>query len=205
MTFLIIARLAPIRSRRLYLRIAGRPSRSGYLGDVAELADALDLGSSSLGSAGSIPVVPIRLAALAHGRPFDIGRCHGWVSLREDSESNVLSLSKGASMHSVYILQCADGSFYVGSTQDVSSRLEIHNSGNGPDFTARRLPVRLAYQESFATLDEAVRREKQLKGWSRAKKEALISSDLKLVSKLAACRQTRQKKSVSHPQRDGFT
>ena len=94
-------------------------------------------------------------------------------------------------MHYVYILQCCDGSYYVGLTQDVAERLAVHNSGEGPIFTARRLPVRLIYQEPFDTLDKAVRREKQLKGWSRAKKEALISGNLKLLSDLAACRGPR--------------
>ena len=94
-------------------------------------------------------------------------------------------------MHFVYILQCCDGSFYVGLTQDVSKRLEVHNSGEGPAFTASRLPVRLIYQEYFATLEEAAHREKQLKGWSRAKKEALISGNLKLLSELAGCRGTQ--------------
>ena len=55
-------------------------------------------------------------------------------------------------MYFVYILQCRDGSYYVGSTQNVAERLEVHRSGKGPAFTAGRLPVRLAHQESFATL-----------------------------------------------------
>ena len=70
-------------------------------------------------------------------------------------------------MYFVYILVCRDGSYYVGSTQDVSQRLDVHLSGKGPAFAAKRLPVQLVYQESFAAVDEAVRREKQLKGWSR--------------------------------------
>ena len=109
-----------------------------------------------------------------------------------ECDSNVLSLPKGPHVLRLYILHCRDGSNYVGLTQNVSNRLEIHNSGRGPKFTARRLPVQLAYQESYATLDEAVRREKQLKGWSRAKKYAFISRDLKSLSKLAACRKNRQ-------------
>jgi putative endonuclease len=91
-------------------------------------------------------------------------------------------------MHFVYILQCRDDSYYIGSTQNVSQRLEVHRSGEGPAFTARRLPVRLIYQEPFARLEEAVRRETQLKRWSRAKKDALVSGNLKLLSDLAACR-----------------
>ena len=80
-------------------------------------------------------------------------------------------------MHFVYILRCRDGSYYVGSTHNVETRVRVHHSGQGPAFTARRIPVELVYQESFATLGEAVRRERQLKGWSRAKKEALIAGD----------------------------
>ena len=91
-------------------------------------------------------------------------------------------------MHFVYILQCSDDRYYIGSTHDVLKRLEVHRSGEGPLFTSRRLPVRLIYQESFATLEEAVRREKQLKGWSRAKKAALVSGNLKSLSNLAAGR-----------------
>lgn len=95
-------------------------------------------------------------------------------------------------MHFVYILQCCDGSYYVGLTQNVAERFDFHSSGQGPSFTASRLPVRLIYQESLATLEEAVRREKQLKGWSRAKKEALVSGDMKSLSDLAACRGPRR-------------
>ena len=96
-------------------------------------------------------------------------------------------------MYYVYILQCCDGSYYVGLTEDVSARFELHNSGNGPSYTANRRPVQLAYQESWVTLEEAVRREKQLKGWTRAKKEALISHNLKKLSQLAACRNRRRR------------
>ena len=77
-------------------------------------------------------------------------------------------------MHFVYILQCSDDSYYVGSTQNVLQRLDVHLSGNGPVFTSRRLPVQLVYQEPYATLEEAVRREKQLKGWTRKRKLDLI-------------------------------
>jgi predicted GIY-YIG superfamily endonuclease len=91
-------------------------------------------------------------------------------------------------MYFVYILRCGDGSYYVGSTQDVKARLQVHQSGQGPVFTASRLPVELLYQESFATLEEAVRRERQLKGWSRAKKEALIAGDTRRLQQLASSR-----------------
>jgi putative endonuclease len=78
----------------------------------------------------------------------------------------------------VYILRCADGSYYVGSTTDVAARVEAHNAGRGPRFTACRRPVTLVYTESFHTMDQARQRQLQIKKWSRAKKEALIAGDL---------------------------
>jgi predicted GIY-YIG superfamily endonuclease len=98
----------------------------------------------------------------------------------------------GLKMYFVYILQCCDGSYYVGFTNDVPARVAIHSSGNGPKYTARRLPVHLVYQESITTLEGAVQRERQLKGWSRAKKAALISHDFKRLAELAGRRQTRE-------------
>ena len=76
-----------------------------------------------------------------------------------------------------YILECRDGSFYIGSTGDLEARIRVHQSGNGPAYTAARLPIRLAYSEQHSTLQEAVARERKLKGWSRAKKGALVAGD----------------------------
>ena len=72
----------------------------------------------------------------------------------------------------VYMLRCADGAYYVGSTTNVAARVDTHNAGRGPLFTACRRPVVLVYSESFETMDLARRREVQIKKWSRAKKEA---------------------------------
>jgi predicted GIY-YIG superfamily endonuclease len=94
-------------------------------------------------------------------------------------------------MHFVYMLRCRDGSYYVGSTQDVETRLRVHQSGKGPAFTAKRLPVELVYQEPFATLEEVVQREQQLKGWTRAKKEALVAGDKQKLQDLPTSRQTK--------------
>jgi putative endonuclease len=80
-------------------------------------------------------------------------------------------------MHFVYILRCADGSFYVGSTSDPETREAIHNSGRGALHTRLRRPVRLIFTEPFATEAAAVTRERQLKRWTRAKKEALVDGD----------------------------
>ncbi len=78
----------------------------------------------------------------------------------------------------VYILRCGDGSYYVGHAQvDLQRRVAEHNAGAHGGYTARRRPVRLVYAQEFARADEAVAMERRLKGWSRAKKEALIAGD----------------------------
>ena len=95
-------------------------------------------------------------------------------------------------MYYVYILKCRDESYYIGSTHNLTGRIETHSSGNGPTFTAKRLPIELVHQEIFATLEEAVNRERQLKRWTRAKKEALISGNGKQLTQLATCRQVQR-------------
>ena len=86
---------------------------------------------------------------------------------------------------SVYILRCVDGIYYVGSTSDVPGRVAAHNAGCGPRFTACRRPVTLRYSERFDTMDQARKREVQIKKWSRAKKEALIAGDLDALHNLS--------------------
>ena len=88
----------------------------------------------------------------------------------------------------VYILQCSDGSYYVGHTEDLKSRIEAHNRGVGAIYTASRTPVVLKYNESYPIKESAVKREVQLKNWSRAKKQALISGDIANLKKLSRCR-----------------
>ena len=87
-------------------------------------------------------------------------------------------------MSFVYILRCADGSYYVGHTSDLSRRIARHNEGKAAVHTAARRPVTLAYSEEFETERQAIARERQLKGWTRAKKEALIAGDLDLLRRL---------------------
>ena len=77
----------------------------------------------------------------------------------------------------VYILLCADGSYYTGHTDDLDDRFAKHVDGTFGGYTARRRPVKLAYHAECSTREEALSRERQLKGWSRAKKEALIQGD----------------------------
>jgi predicted GIY-YIG superfamily endonuclease len=84
----------------------------------------------------------------------------------------------------VYIVRCADDSLYVGETNDLDLRLLRHNEGRASAFTARRRPVVLAYSEQCPTREAALTRERQLKRWTRAKKEALISGNLLLLKRL---------------------
>jgi putative endonuclease len=78
----------------------------------------------------------------------------------------------------VYILRCADGSYYVGSTkQQIEARVWEHNHLPLDGYTARRRPVAVVFTESYDRITDAIARERQIKGWSRAKKEALISLD----------------------------
>ena len=80
-------------------------------------------------------------------------------------------------MFFIYIVRCADDTLYVGHTEDLASREQTHNDGKGAKFTAARRPVRMVYAEEHASISSAVARERQLKRWSCAKKEALIVDD----------------------------
>ena len=86
----------------------------------------------------------------------------------------------------MYILKCADDSYYTGSTVNLELRLAQHQSGEGSNHTKKRLPVILVYYEEYQNIADAFYREKQVQGWSRSKKEALIENrpeDLPLLSK----------------------
>ena len=83
----------------------------------------------------------------------------------------------------VYLLKCADQSYYVGHTDNLESRLQQHHHKMYPTcFTATRLPVTLVYSQEFSTREEALASERQIKGWSRKKKEALINGDWTALS-----------------------
>lgn len=77
-------------------------------------------------------------------------------------------------MNYTYMLECADGSIYTGWTTDVERRLKEHNSGRGAKYTRARLPVVLVYYESFAEKCTAMKREAEIKSYSRIKKLELI-------------------------------
>src|SRR5690606_17546027 len=92
----------------------------------------------------------------------------------------------------VYIVQCSDKSYYTGVTSNLEKRLNEHNTGLFKGYTSKRLPVQLMYSQRYSDINDAIRAEKQIKGWSRAKKEALIRNDIEALVQL----------SHSHPSAD---
>ena len=87
----------------------------------------------------------------------------------------------------VYILRCADQSFYVGSARgSLEHRIGQHHAGEMAGYTSTRRPVTLVWSTDFQFIRDAVALERQLKGWSRAKKEALIRGDYNLLPVLAS-------------------
>ena len=87
----------------------------------------------------------------------------------------------------MYILKCADGSYYTGSTNNLKLRFAQHQAGEGANYTRKRLPVKLLYVEEYDRIDEAFYREKQVQGWSRKKKEALMQGMPERLHELARC------------------
>jgi putative endonuclease len=88
-----------------------------------------------------------------------------------------------------YILHCRGGRFYVGHTDNLERRITQHRSGAFPGFTHDKLPVELVWSETFPTRAEAISAELRIKGWSRAKKMALIRGDWAEISRLASGRE----------------
>ncbi len=89
----------------------------------------------------------------------------------------------------VYILKCSDQSYYTGVTNDLDKRFIEHSEGYNPDcYTYSRRPLELVYYENFSTPREAIAFEKKIKGWSRAKKEALINGNWNKIQELAKCK-----------------
>jgi len=93
----------------------------------------------------------------------------------------------------VYILKCSDNSYYTGSTKNIELRLWQHQNGEGAIHTKKRLPVELVYIEELERVDDAFAREKQIQGWSRSKKEALINSKFDALPELAIAYRDKNK------------
>ena len=85
----------------------------------------------------------------------------------------------------MYILRCADNSYYVGSTRNLDGRLWQHRNGKGADYTRHRLPVTLVYACECESVAQAFWLEKRVQGWARQKREALIRGDFEALPGLA--------------------
>jgi predicted GIY-YIG superfamily endonuclease len=96
----------------------------------------------------------------------------------------------------VYLLRCSDGSFYAGHTDNLEGRLWQHQQGLCCDWTSRRRPVELVWAESVPTREEALAFERRIKGWTRAKKEALIQGDWKRIRELSSALPERRRDSA---------
>ncbi len=89
----------------------------------------------------------------------------------------------------VYIVKCLDGSYYTGVTNDLERRLREHNEGNDKDaYTYQRRPIDLQFYEIFNSPEQAIKFEKKLKGWTKVKKEALISQNWEKLKELSVCK-----------------
>lgn len=96
----------------------------------------------------------------------------------------------------VYILKCIDNSYYTGITNNIERRMQEHNEGlNKTCYTYNKRPLLLVYQSVFTNPIEAIAFEKQIKGWSRKKKEALINGDIELLKALSKNNQDKSTKS----------
>lgn len=104
----------------------------------------------------------------------------------------------------VYMLRCCDNSIYTGKTTNIDWRLIQHQTGFGGDYTSRRRPVALIWCEDFPTEHEAFLVERQIKGWTRAKKEALVRGDFVLIHELARSSE-RKAKDLAKKERDLIT
>ena len=103
--------------------------------------------------------------------------------------------------HYVYILRCADDSFYVGAARDLNERVKAHNTGRGAAYTFKHRPVYLVYPEVFDTETAAVTRERQLKHWSHKKKQALVHANLEGLKHLSKSRSPRVNDRVRRPRK----
>ena len=89
----------------------------------------------------------------------------------------------------VYMLQCADQSYYVGHTNDLEKRIAEHQAGTMDGYTATRRPIEVVFTQEFPSREDALAVELQIKGWSRKKQQALVRGDWSEISRLARRRQ----------------
>ena len=152
------------------------------------------MGCSCFDSAQPSRGIWVRVSAPLN--PHFLPCCFRCLSVVEGSENEVnenISSMKGY----MYILKCADGSYYTGSTKNLVLRIAQHQAGLGANHTKKHLPVELVYYEIHSRIDKAFYREKQVQGWSRNKKEALIANRQDKLHLLAECQNATHYKNAS--------
>jgi predicted GIY-YIG superfamily endonuclease len=105
-----------------------------------------------------------------------------------------MDAAQGGAMFWIYMLQCAEGSYYVGHTEDLEYRLGQHHAGTFVTcYTFQRRPLRLVFSQDFGTREEALEAERRIKGWSRAKKQALIAGNWGEINRLGRGKHRHQR------------
>ncbi len=94
----------------------------------------------------------------------------------------------------VYILECSDKSYYTGCTTNIRERMHQHKEGTYEGYTSKRRPVKLLWYEEFRDINRAIDAERQIKGWSRAKKDALMNDDFELLHELAQSKEMKKRR-----------
>jgi predicted GIY-YIG superfamily endonuclease len=108
--------------------------------------------------------------------------------------------NENMSSYFVYMLRCSDGTFYIGSTSNLSKRITEHETGAlSNSYTYSRRPVNLVWSQEFPTHEEAFAFERQIKGWSRAKKKALIRDDWEEIHRIVRDERRRREREKGNP------
>src|SRR5262249_33016642 len=156
----------------------------GHTGEVLsthKLPDRMQYGVGRFGSPLLLysqmmdQALPDWFAAIAATSTSMQGRWAWRLPIRLDARRGSGDHCSTPRMPFVYIVQCADGTLYTGYAVDLDDRIARHNAGSGAKYTSGRRPVSLVYSEFFASMSEAMRREYEIKRWTRARKEAMIA------------------------------
>ncbi len=189
------SRIGRIRKRRKSFRIS---VRSGFDSQALPPLDS-QAGPDAGRYARSWQAIRPRLAGWVAGRAIPPRPWRVALSERTTSgESKGMTPAPGTEPCFVYILRCADGSYYIGCTTNLIERERAHNAGFASEHTARRRPVRLVYSEAHQSWSAARRREIQLKRWSHSKKKALVAGNTELLRRHAK-RRRYAANSSKHP------
>jgi putative endonuclease len=118
---------------------------------------------------------------------------------QSNKQENLITKNQNTKMPFTYIIECRNKSFYIGSTRNLEKRIWEHEQGLGAKFTAKKLPMKLVYCEEYERIDDAFYREKQIQGWSRKKKMALIDRDFEKVARFSKSYTSASKPNTSAP------